>query len=171
VREALIGPFAIAALVIGLAGVAKLRSPDGAVRAAIVVGLPSGRSRVRLLALAELALAVWCLGAPGTLSAAALGGAYAGFALIAFVLARRQTACGCFGSGDAPATAAHWLLSGLLALLCGAAAGWTPHGLLWVLAHHPAISAVLAVAVAGAAYAVVVVYSQLPAAWGAWSGR
>jgi hypothetical protein len=170
-REVLIGPLAIAALVLALAGVAKLRSPGPAVRAAMVIGLPFRRWLVRALALAEVALAAWCLAAPRALPAAMLAGAYAGFAAIAFVLARRQSACGCFGTDDAPATAAHWLLSGLLAGVCAACVRWTPHGLLWVLTRHPALSAVLALAVAGAAYAVVIVYSQLPAAWSAWSGQ
>jgi hypothetical protein len=167
----LIGPLAIAAAVLGLAGVAKLRSPDPATRAAVTLGLPSQRWLVRALASVELALAGWCLAAPGTLSAALLGAVYAAFAGLAAVLARRQSACGCFGTDDAPATAAHWLLSALLAIVCAASVRWTPHGLLWVLAHHPALSGVLAIAVAGAAYALVAVYSQLPAAWSAWSGR
>jgi Methylamine utilisation protein MauE len=170
-REVLIGPLAIAALVLGLAGAAKLRSPDPAARAALAIGLPSRRWLVRALALVELALAAWSLVAPGALPAALLAAVYAGFAGIAAVLARRQSACGCFGTEDAPATAAHWLLSVLLAVACAASARWTPHGLLWVLTHHPAVSGVLAIAVAGVAYALVVVYSQLPAAWSAWSGR
>jgi hypothetical protein len=171
VREVLIGPFAIAALVLGLAGGAKLRSPDPAARAAVTLGLPARRWLVRALAVSEIALAVWCLAAPAVLPAAVLGAAYAGFAGIAALLARRQSACGCFGTDDAPATVAHWLLSALLAVVCAGAARWTPHGLLWVLTRHPAVSGVLAIAVAGAGYAVVVVYSQLPAAWSAWSGR
>jgi Methylamine utilisation protein MauE len=170
-REVLIGPLAIAALVLGLAGAAKLRSPDPAARAAVTLGLPARRWLVRALAFAELGLAGSCLAAPGTLPAALLGAVYAGFAGIAVLLAHRQSACGCFGTDDAPATAAHWLLSALMAAVCAASARWTPHGLLWVLAHHPAVSGVLAIAVAGAAYAVIIVYSQLPAAWSAWDGR
>jgi hypothetical protein len=43
--------------------------------------------------------------------------------------------------------------------------------LVWAFAHHPAASVALTLGVAGAAYAVVIVYTQLPLAWSAWSGQ
>jgi hypothetical protein len=170
-RDVLIGPLAAAAVVLAVAGVAKLRSPDPAGRAAIVLGLPARRSLVRALAVAELAVALWCLLAPSTAAALTLAGAYACFAGVAVLLDRRQESCGCFGAATAPAGPAHWLLSAALALVAGGAAVWTPPGLLWALQSHPALTATLAVGVAGAAYALVVVYTQLPLAWSAWSGR
>lgn len=170
-RDVLLGPFAIAALVLGIAGLAKLRAPAAAARAAMVLGVPAVRSLVRALAVSELILAIWCLVSPGALSAGLLAGAYASFTVIAYLLARRQSSCGCFGADEGPAGPAHWLLSGLLALLTIAAVAWTPHGLLWALERHPALSAVLGLGVAGAAYALVIVYTQLPLAWSAWSDR
>jgi hypothetical protein len=170
-RDVLTGPLAIAALVLAAAGVAKLRSPDPAARAAIVLGLPARRSLVRALAAAELGVAFWGLSVPSTAAALALAGAYACFTAVGFLLARRRASCGCFGGEDAPAGHAHWTLSAVLALVGGAAAVWRPHGLLWALDSHPALTAALAVGVAGAAYGLVVVYTQLPLAWSAWSGR
>lgn len=167
----LIGPFAIAALVLAVAGAIKLRSPDAAARAARSLGLPVGRALIRALAALELALSLWCLIAPTALSACVLASAYGSLAAIALALARRQAACGCFGREEGPTSTVHWALSALLALPGLAAVWWTPHGLVWLISHHPALSAVLVVGVAGGAYALVTVYTQLPPAWGAWNAR
>jgi hypothetical protein len=177
----LTGPLAIAALVLGVAGLAKLRAPHAAARAALVAGLPGARRPVpgfavarrlvRTFAAVEVAVSLWCLADPGRLAAAALAGMDAGLAGIGFVLARRGATCGCFGADDGPASTAHWLLSGALAAVGAGAAVWTPHGLPWALIRHPAVAVVLAVGVAGAAYALVVAYRQLGSAWSAWSGR
>ena len=157
--EVLSGPFAIAALVLGIAGVAKLRAPATAAGALLTLGVPGGRRLVRLVAIAEMALAGWGLARPAVGSAVALACAYGGFATVAVVLARRRVACGCFGTGEMPVSAAHWVLSAGLGLVCVSAAAW------------PAArvqSATLAIGAVGAAYAVVLAYTELPAAWSAW---
>jgi hypothetical protein len=91
---------------------------------------------------------------------------YAGFCVVSRWLARRGASCGCFGERDAPASRAHALVSAALALVAGAAAAAPPHGAGWILARP-----VLLTAVAAAAYATVLAYTDLPLAWSAWSGR
>ena len=103
--------------------------------------------------------------------AVALAALYALFATVAVVLRRRRVACGCFGDDDLPVSLAHVIASELLCAVAVAAALMSPRGLTW-LADQPGPTAVaLAAGVAGAVYATVLVYTQLPAAWSAWSAE
>lgn len=172
--DALSAPFAVAAIVLCVAGLAKLRSPRTAVRVMAAWGLPARSGLIRSAASGELVLGLWCVGAPGRLSAAALAVVYAtfaGLAAVAVLTTRRAASCGCFGDRAAPLGAVHCLLSITLALVAGAGAIWVPHGLSWVISRQVAVGAALAVGVAGAVYAVVLAYTELPGAWRAWSPR
>jgi hypothetical protein len=165
---ALTPPFTVAALVLCVAGAAKLRSPAGAARALQALGLPA---LVAPLALAELTVGIACVVVPGRLSAVALGCAYAMFCAVATVLARRGAGCGCFGELDVPASGAQALLSGVLAGVAILAAVVAPHGLGWLLAQSPGSAMVLLLGTAGAAYGAVLAYTELPRAWSSWSSR
>jgi len=168
VADALTAPMAVAAVVLVIAGVAKLRAPAPAVAALRELGLPAAALPIRAFAAGEIALGVWALVAPTSIVAIALACCYATFAGLALMLARRRAACGCFGEGDFPASRVQALLSAVLSLACAAAAVWSPHGLL----DRPAGQAVvLVIGIAAAAYATVLAYIQLPAAWSAWSAR
>jgi len=168
VADALTAPMAVAAVVLVIAGVAKLRAPAPAVAALRELGLPAAALPIRAFAAGEIALGVWALVAPTSIVAIALACCYATFAGLALMLARRRAACGCFGEGDFPASRVQALLSAVLSLACAAAAVWSPHGLL----DRPAGQAVvLVIGIAAAAYATVLAYTQLPAAWSAWSAR
>lgn len=158
--DALSTPFGVAALVLCVAGLAKLRAP-GAAGAAVGVE----PALVRAFALCELAVALWALADPAPLSAALVACMYGGFSALSLVLARRRAACGCFGTGEVPASRTQAALSALLAACAVAAAIRPPHGAPW-LATHP----VIAVGVAAAAYATVLVYTTMPSAWSAWAG-
>jgi hypothetical protein len=161
VAEVLAGPLAIAALVVGIAGVAKLRAPATAAGALMTLGVPGGQRLVRALAASEVLMAGWCLGWPGRWPAVALALAYGGFAGVAVALARRRAACGCFGgAGEGPVSAVHMWLSAALGAVCLAAA---------VRPAARVQSVTVAIGVAGAAYAIVLAYTELPAAWRAWS--
>jgi hypothetical protein len=96
---------------------------------------------------------------------------YVLLALTAAVLARRGAACGCFGDDDAPATAAHVSLSAVLALVAVTGVVWPARGIAWLLGSTPGVVAPLALGIAGAAYATVLAYTELPSAWGAWRPR
>jgi hypothetical protein len=168
VADVLTAPFAVAALVLIVAGVAKLRAPQVAVQALRQLSLPGGTAMIRAFAALEVALGLWALMSPGGVGAIALACCYAVFAALGALLASRSGACGCFGEGDFPASGLQAVISGVLAAACAAGAAWAPHGIL----DRPAGEvAVLGLGIAAAAYAVVLAYTQLPAAWSAWSAR
>lgn len=168
---ALAPPFVVAALLLCVAGGLKLRSPRPAVGALQVLGLPGAAWVVRVLAVGELALGAVCAVHPSRASAALLAGAYGTFAAVAAVLVRRRAACGCFGDDDLPASVSQSVASAVLCAVAAAAAVAGPNGLGWILGRPAPTATVLVVGIAGALYAAVVVYTQLPTAWAAWSGE
>jgi hypothetical protein len=168
---ALTAPFAVAAAVLCVAGLAKLRAPGGAVRALIVVGLPARAGLIRVLAIGEVAIGALSLWRPSPVLAGAVAILYAGFCLVSVALARRRAACGCFGDGDAPASTVQSVLSAALCLVAIAAAVAPAHGIGWILTGGPGQASALIVGIGGAVYATVVAYTVLPQAWSAWSGQ
>jgi hypothetical protein len=169
--EILSVPFAAAALVLCVAGVAKLRSPHPASGALASLGLAAGPGPVRVLGALEVALGCSGLIAPGALVAVPMAAAYAVFALVARLLVSRRASCGCFGESEVPASTGQSVLSVVLATVCVLAAVRVPASLLWMLARPVGLSAALVLALAGCAYAIVVAYTLLPSAWAAWSPR
>jgi hypothetical protein len=169
-KEALTVPFATAALVLCIAGLAKLRSPASAVRVLVVLRLPARPGVVRPLALAELVVGVACVLRPTALTAAAMACLYATFCAVSLVLVREGSSCGCFGAGSI-ASPLQSGLSAALAALALVAAVVAPHGAGWLLTRPPEFLAVIVLGLAGSAYAIVLAYTELPRAWGAWSGR
>jgi hypothetical protein len=166
VSEALAPPFVVAALLLCVAGVLKLRSPDRAAAA-----LRTRSWAVRVLAVGEVALGAGCALLPTRPLAVALAGVYGLFSLLAVVLMRRGVPCGCFGDNDLPVSLAHVIASELLGALALGAVLTGPRGLGWVLDQPATQAAALVVGIAGALYATVLLYTQLPAAWAAWSGE
>lgn len=156
--DAMTVPHAVAAIVLCVAGIAKLRSPLTAART-----LSVAPNLVRAFAVYELALGagalVWAALSP------LLALTFLGLAALTAVLGRRAQSCGCFGEGDAPASLAQSLLSVVLALVSIAGA----HGVAWLIARPPAPAAVLILGIGAAAYATVVAYAEIPLAWRAWS--
>lgn len=169
--SALTAPLLIAAGLLIVSGLAKLRAPTTAAGALAVAGLPANAALVRALSAGELALGALALIHAGRLETAAMGVVYAAFAVLALTLARRRAACGCFGDSEAPASRAQALLSAVIAGLCILAVAGRAHDLRWVLARPPATAATLLVGAAACVYAVVLLYTLLPAAWTVWSGR
>jgi hypothetical protein len=157
-------PHAVAALILAVAGVAKLRSPEAAARA---VTLPA--TSVRVFALGELALASAALFTASAWSAALMAALYAGFAVLTLRLARAGAACGCFGAEESPASPVQSVLSAGLAavsLVCALAGAHTAG---WILARPLGTVAVLVVGAIGTVYGIVLAYSELPPLWRSWS--
>ncbi len=150
---ALAPAFLVASLLLCVSGALKLRS---------------GGSAMRALGAGEVALGAVCAAHPTQALAVALAVVYAVFAGVAVVLMRRRLACGCFGENDFPVSAGHCIASALLGTLVLAAAVAGPRGLGWVFGRAPGTAAVLLIGIAGAVYAVVLVYTVVPRAWGAW---
>jgi len=168
--EALTVPFAIAAVVLCIAGLAKLRSPASAVRVLVVIGLPARAGVVRALAVGEIIVGAACLLHPAALTAGAMACLYATFCAVSFVLVRQGSSCGCFGA-ETSASLLQSALSASLASLALIAAVVPPHGVGWLLTRPPAVLTVIVFGLAGSAYATVLAYTELPRAWGAWSAR
>jgi hypothetical protein len=170
---ALAPPFIAASLLLCVAGVLKLRSPRVAVRALAALGLPASAWLVRAIATGELALGALCVLHPSRAAAATLAGVYGVFAVVAWMLARERTACGCFGEEDMPASMLHSVVSAILALvaLAAAAAAGSPQGLDWLLDRSAATATVALIGLGGALYAIVLVYTVLPRAWEAWESE
>jgi hypothetical protein len=103
------GSYAVAVL-LGLAGAAKLASPVAVTRALRAAKLPGWRVLRRLpvartLGVVEVAVALAMLVVGGRIAAALLTASYAAITLVAWRLARTAdgTDCGCFGgASDAP---------------------------------------------------------------------
>ena len=172
--SALTPPFVVAGLLLCVAGALKLRSPGPAAAAVRTLGLPGEPWIIRVVAIGELALGAACAVHPTRAGAAVLAGAYVTFAVVAALLARRRVACGCFGGvseDEAPVSAVHPVASALLGTVAAAGAVAGPHGLGWLLGLRAPEAVVLLVGIAGALYATVLVYTQLPLAWAAWSGE
>jgi hypothetical protein len=169
-REALTVPFATAALVLCIAGIAKLRSPASAVRVLVVIGLPARAGVVRTLAVGEIIIGAASVLHPAALTAGAMACLYATFCAVSFVLVRHGSSCGCFGV-ESTASLLQSALSASLAGLALIGAVSPPPGIGWLLTRPPAFLAVMAVGLAGSAYATVLAYTELPRAWGAWGAR
>lgn len=162
--NALTVPHAVAALVLCVAGLAKLHTPAGAARA---VGLAPGP--VRVFAVAELGLGAWALADAAPLASLLMAGLYAGFAALTLRLARHGKTCGCFGAQGSPASPLQSLLSITLAGASALAAGGGAHAAGWILGRAPGFMTLLVLGTVGAVYGIVLAYSELPLLWRSWS--
>lgn len=170
--DALAPPFLLAAAVLCLAGAAKLQSPSAAAAALRTLRLPAGRAAVRAFAVGELGLGAWCAVAPGRVNAMLMAGVYCAFAGLSILLARRRQSCGCFGASDAPASPVQAALSASLSAISVAAAITTPPVRLgWLAGRPPGTVVVLTAGVLAGVYAAILVYTELPHVWSAWSDR
>lgn len=173
--SALTPPVLVAALVVLLAAVAKLRAPAAAGDALLTLGVPLHRRATRELAVRGLAAGELGLGAAvlmsGDLAAQlGLGALYLLFAAMTLVLARRHAECGCFGDTGTPASAIGAALNLGFAVVCllGAATGAAGAERLLDLPAWQAPGTLLALT--GATVAAALIYTELPRAWQAWSG-
>jgi hypothetical protein len=175
IATVILAPFIVAAGVLCVAAIAKLRAPAVAASALGTLGLPFAprlaRGLVLVFAVGEFVLGAVAVAAPSRALAAVMACLYAGFAGVALVLHRRQAACGCFGATVATASPVQAALSAALALVCAVAAVEPAHGLSWIFGRAPLEAGVLVFGIGAAMYATVVAYTHLPSAWNAWSGR
>ncbi len=168
---ALSGPFLAVAGVLCVSGLAKLRAPRAAVPALALLGLPAARWLVAAVAVGEITLGLAALLVPVRGVALLVGLAYVAFAVVAARLAALRASCGCFGESQAAASPVQSLLSAGLAGVAIAAAVSPPAGAAWVLGRPAGTGLILGVGIAGCIYGLVIAYTQLPSAWGAWSAR
>ena len=120
-------PFAVLLVV---AGIDKLRSPDGARQALVLVGVPHHPMLVRGLPTLEIAAGVGFLVIGGRVLTAVLAVTYLAFAAVVVRSLSASTSsrtCGCFGADSSELSALH-LTVDLLAAAAFVAAGLTGAG-------------------------------------------
>lgn len=156
-------PHAVLALLLAVAGIAKLRSPGAAARA---VELPP--AVIRLFAAGELALAAVALLGASRWSSLLMAALYAAFALLTLRLARAGAACGCFGAEGSPASPLQSALSAVLSGLAALSAIGGAHAAGWILQRPLGSLVVLLAGTAGSVYGIVLAYAELPPQWRSW---
>lgn len=168
----LAAPLALAAALLALAGLAKLRAPEATAVTLSRLGLPGWVPAVavaRLIGTVEVALASACLLAPSTASAGALALAYAAFALAMVALAAGEASsipCGCFGAGSFEPTRAHAGFDLLAAVVALAAALNPPPGPLeWF--GDPLAGVAAAAALACSVWLAYLIFTLVPNLWSA----
>ena len=122
---------AVAAAVLGAAGVTKVLDPRPTAHMLDAIGAPGGPATARIAGVVELLVALWLL-ADGSRWAASAGAlVYLGLTIAVLVLRRRSpaTPCGCFGRWSGPPTARHLVVNLLgVAALTLAAVAASPTG-------------------------------------------
>ena len=115
----LAGPFAVAAVVLLLAGALKAARPTDTANALRALGVPAARPVVRVGGAVEVVIGAAALAFGGRALAALVGASYLAFTgFVAVALVRRIpiASCGCFGKVDTPPSSIHLALDGLAAL-------------------------------------------------------
>jgi len=156
---------AVAALVLMVAGGAKLRSPGDTARALRRAGLGVRPWMVRTGAALEMTIAVGALTARSTWWASAVALSYLGFAGFILVALVRQTplaTCGCFGEPDTPPTLTHLVVDLALAVGATAAVLVGPEPLARIVLDQPAAGTALLAGVVVVAGLCIAALTALP---------
>jgi len=154
------------ALLLLVAAVAKLHDPSPAAAALRQAALPSGDLVVRLLAVAEIAVAVAALLAGGLAPAVALGLLHLGFAAFMLRLRRAagaQASCGCFGGAEAPADRLHVVVNVVAACLVAISLAGSLPSVPSVIGDQGSIAVAYVAAVVLGAWAAGLCLTSLPA--------
>lgn len=115
---------AIAGVVLGAAGAAKLAEPAATVRALGALDAPASPLLARAVGIGELAVAVLLLGTISRWAAAVGALTYLVLLAVVVVLRRRSpdTPCGCFGQWSGPPSARHLVVTLAGGVACALAA-------------------------------------------------
>jgi hypothetical protein len=158
-------PFMVAAGLLVVAGVAKVRQPHGAQRVIEFLGLPLDIRGVQLLGAAEACLGVAAIVSGLRWVAIAVALAFACFAIVAswLLLSRADLpSCGCLGSLDTPPSLVHVVLSLLGVGAAGAAAIATPVRLDAYLGSLPLLGVPFLIAVGAGVAAAALAMAYVP---------
>lgn len=157
---------AAAALLLLVAGVAKVVRPAPTSELLATLGLSARAAIAVAIGAAELAVGLTALAVGGPAPAAATGVLYVGFTLVVWrAMAAGAESCGCFGRVDAPPSWIHVVGNAALAAVSfGAAAGDSP---LDVMDGQPAGGVAFVLGVGVVAGLALVAFTALPEALGA----
>jgi hypothetical protein len=172
--DALAPPFFLASVLLVLAGVVKLRTPDATAQAIIDAGLPGSRAAARGIGATEIVVGTWAIVSPTSGGALACGALYTAFAaFLGYVLVARPDAgsCGCAGPTPVPPSRLHATLNVVAAIAAFAYATTTapaPALAAWLAdLGWASVAVVLGSVIAG--WLVVVAVTAVPEAFRAWS--
>jgi uncharacterized membrane protein YphA (DoxX/SURF4 family) len=132
------------AVLLGLAGWAKVRRPGPSSAMLRTAGIPAASLAARAIAIAEVAVLAAALILPGRLAGAVVAGVFGSLTVGAAIGARRAgtQACGCFGDEGTPLGRRHVLTNLASALAATAAAVLAPSSLPRLASHRPALALV-----------------------------
>jgi hypothetical protein len=172
VPAVLLPAFSAAAVLLVIAGAAKIASPYMAQASLSTAGLPAPLDVVRALALGEAAVGAAALLEPSTITAALAALAYGVFCLFTLRLLRMADAgidCGCFGGAGSEVGGVHVALNAAALAVCATAAVAPPPDLGWVLHRTPLTAIAVCVGTGAIAYASFLAFTVLPRAWQSYS--
>ncbi len=160
---------AAAALLLLVAGLAKIVRPAPTTELLSTLGLPEHAGLAIGVGVGECAVGLGALAVGGPIMAAATGAFYVGFVVVVWrALAAGASSCGCFGRVDAPPSRIHVVGNALLAGVSFAAmAGDAPVD---VMDGQPAGGAGFVLVVGVVAGLALVMFTALPEAIGARRG-
>lgn len=165
--EALVGPFAVASVLLAVGGGFKIVRPAPTAGALSGVGLPIPLVLVRALGVGEVALGAGAL-VSGVPALAALVGvaylAFAGFVVVAIHAGGAVSSCGCFGEVETPPSAAHVVLNTALAAVALTTAATSAPSLAGTLSRQPAAGVPFLALVGLGVYLCYLVLTALPQA-------
>lgn len=152
------GPLVIAAVVLTVAGTAKVIDPTPAAEALRAIGAPASTAIVVAIGTAEVAIGGAATVVGGPLLAAAVAVAYVAFAIVAWRMstAASISGCGCFGRGGARPGPTHIVVTAMAAAGAAGAAFAGAGGAVAIVADTPAAGLPALAGIAMAAVAVVV---------------
>ncbi len=132
------------AVLLGLAGFAKVRRPGPSSMMLRAAGVPGAPLAARVTAIAEIGVLVAALALPGRLAGGVVALVFAGLTVGAAVGARRagDQSCGCFGDEGAPLGPRHLATNLAAALAAAGAAMLAPSSLPRVASHRPGLALV-----------------------------
>lgn len=162
--EAVAGPYLIAVILLGIAGVQKIFSPKAALAVISQLGFPERSLLVWCVGASEVAVAVWALAVGGWIVAICVSVSFAGFASITALLIRSGSglSCGCFGTNDTPPSLLHIIVN-LLASLSGGLASVAGVGSVSnIFSNQPWNGILFTVLVAVGVYGLYVIMAELP---------
>lgn len=109
-----VGPFTIAAALLTIGGVLKAAAPADTANAVRGVGIPLGRTAVRIGGTAELGVGVYALATGSRGAAVLVAVSFLAFAAFVGYALRRDlpiATCGCFGKAETPPSIVHIVLN------------------------------------------------------------
>ena len=164
--------FVLSAGLLAAAGTVKLMRPRPTAQALADVGWPASDAVARAVGAVETAVGIWVLVAGGTVAALALASVYLAFAaFLGFILVAHPSAgsCGCAGAKAVPPSRLHLVLDLSAAGVAVAFAFAEGPSLASWVTSLGAASVLVAPGVVLAAWLAIVVVTEAPEAWRAWT--